>query len=318
MSNAESSRRKIPFTCPHCSHYTEVDAKFGGQTGPCVSCSNPVTVPTLESISTATTTTATPESKPIWIQAGMVVGGLICAGVLGIVVWSLVEPAFRAARDAAKCSACEQNMLVIAAALEDYYQENGEYPPAVQYGDNGKAKHSWRVLILPYLGPEGKRVADMYDMEEPWDSKKNMVLVRDMPTVFRCPSDGKAIQGETSYLAVVGPRTLINRDTPVKRRGSDGPLLTDNASETMVIIEAAGSAVNWMEPKDIPVAALRAGLNSSNPASPGSEHQQGVNVLMADQSVIRFPDTIAADDLQAMSTIDGGNEYIEALDELAY
>lgn len=248
----------------------------------------------------------------------MVIGGLLSVGVLGLVVWSILQPAFAAARDAARSSACESNLLVIGAAIEEYYREHGSYPPAVVYDDNGKPMHSWRVLILPYLEPN---VADLYDMEKPWDHADNMKLIREMPHVYRCPADGKAIQGETSYLAVVGPNTILNNanSNPTKRsREGEGPRLRDNPAETMVILDAAGCGVNWLEPKDIPIAALRAGLNSSNPAAPGSGHSHGVNVLMADESVLRLPETVSSDDLRAMATIDGGNEYIEVLEELDY
>ena len=320
MSTADASGRKIPFTCPHCGHFTEVEPQFAGQSGPCVSCTNLVTVPTLQAHISATSTDPVATSQPAsgWVRGGMIAAAVLCVGVLGIVVYAILQPAFQAARDAARCSACDSNLQRIGMALEDYYQEHGEYPPAVVRDESGKAMHSWRVLLLPHLGPQAARVHELYDMNEPWDSKKNAALVNQIPAVYECPSDIKSVKGETSYRAVVGPRTLINRDVPVRRRGADGPILTDNASETLVIIESDGSGVNWLEPKDIPVAALRAGLNSGNPAAPGSQHAQGVNILMADQSVLRVETTVSTEDLQRMATIDGNNEYIEVLDELAY
>jgi len=35
----------IPFTCPHCGHYTNVQDRFAGETGPCAGCGKEVTVP---------------------------------------------------------------------------------------------------------------------------------------------------------------------------------------------------------------------------------------------------------------------------------
>ena len=35
----------IPFTCPHCDHETLVEDKYAGETGDCVECGKPVTVP---------------------------------------------------------------------------------------------------------------------------------------------------------------------------------------------------------------------------------------------------------------------------------
>lgn len=261
------------------------------------------------------------EAKPIWIKAGMAVGAMLSLGVLGIVIWGIMQPAFAAARSAAKCSACESNLRDIGSAIDLYYDAKGHYPPAVVFDENGKPMHSWRVLILPYLGPEAEQVYEQYKLDQPWNGPDNRQLDVLIPQVYQCPADSNAIRGETSYLAIVGNNTVINNTKqPTERTQSyDGPVLRDNPSETMVVLEAAGCAVNWMKPKDISMSALPAGLNSSNAGGPGSEHIQGVNILMADQSIIRLtPEMVETDDLRGMATIDGGNEYIEVLEQLDY
>ena len=310
MPNTESLT--IPFTCPFCGHFTEVEARFAGQSGPCVSCSNTITVPSMDNVVVEQAMDRTPSARLPIIKLGMAVGAFISCCVLVFVAWSLLQPAFQAARDAARCSECEGNLRRIGLALEDYHNEHKSYPPAIVYDDAGKPMHSWRVLILPYLGPEAQQVYEKYDMNQPWDSKENMVLLNDIPHVYQCPSDGQAVLGETSYLAVVGRETVISnvQGEPTHRRS-----ISDLPSETMVIMECAGSNVNWLQPKDIPVAALRAGINSRNTGSPASLHTQGVNVLMADQSVVCLPDGFDTEDLRGMATI-GGDEYIESLDEL--
>jgi hypothetical protein len=35
----------IPFTCPHCGEQTLVEDKYAGQSGPCIRCGKPITVP---------------------------------------------------------------------------------------------------------------------------------------------------------------------------------------------------------------------------------------------------------------------------------
>ena len=35
----------IPFTCPHCDHETLVEDKYAGESGKCVECGKPITVP---------------------------------------------------------------------------------------------------------------------------------------------------------------------------------------------------------------------------------------------------------------------------------
>lgn len=313
MPHTETAQVTVPFTCPFCGHFTEVDAKFAGQSGPCVGCSNTITVPQVDPNQVLDTAAKQSVAARIpVIKLGMIVGALISCCVLGVVAWSLLQPAFTAARDAARCSECDANLRRIGLALEDYHNEHKSYPPAVVYDASNKPMHSWRVLLLPYLGPEAEDVYERYDMSQPWDSKENMRLLNDIPHVYRCPSDAKSLLGETSYLAVVGMNTVIADagGQTTTRRG-----IADLPSETMVVVESAGSAVNWLSPKDVKVAALRAGLNSSNPGTPGSRHIQGVNVLMADQTVVCLPEGFPTDELRGMATVDG-NEYIETLEEL--
>lgn len=328
MSSAPSfQQQKIPFHCPHCGHFTEVEQKFAGRSGPCVGCSNIITVPTLESLmapAAPTAPTARPrtriDEKPMWIKVGMGLGAVLSLCVIGVVVWMILQPAFEAARSAAKCSECEDHLRSIGLALAQYHEKNGHYPPAATYDkETGKPLHSWRVLILPYLGPEAQQLYEEIKLDEPFDSKHNIQFIDRMPPEYHCPED-KSLPGETSYLAIVGPNTLINSEEPASSKaGHKGPVLRDHAAETMVVLEACGCSVNWMKPRDISVPSLSSGLNGPNTVGARSEHVEGVNILMADQSIIRLaPEAVDSEDLRGMATIDGGNEYIEVLQEMDY
>ena len=88
MATVPSSGQKIPFNCPHCGHYTEVELKFAGRSGPCVGCSNIITVPTYEQITApAVSPIIRPkrksEAKPLWIKVGMGLGAVISLAVIG-------------------------------------------------------------------------------------------------------------------------------------------------------------------------------------------------------------------------------------------
>lgn len=325
MATVPPTGQKIPYSCPHCGHYTEVELKFAGRSGPCVGCSNIITVPTYEQITApAVSPIIKPkrqsEAKPMWIKVGMGLGAVISLAVIGVVIWALLRPAFEVARSAAMCTECENNLSEIGLAIEDYHQQHGHYPPAATYDKTGKPLHSWRVLILPHLGPEGQLLAERIKMDEPFDSKHNSQFITEMPQVYHCPSDTGALNGETSYLAIVGSNTVINRDKPASKRVDyDGPILKDHPYETMVVLETYDCKVNWMSPKDISVSTLSQGLDSTNARGPRSKHLQGVNILMADQSIIRLrPEDVISEDLKGMATIDGENEYIEVLEEMNY
>lgn len=68
-----------------------------------------------------------------------------------------------AERDLAQC---RQNMR----AIEAYVKKHGKYPPD-PFGSpiNGEGL-SWRVAILPELGPEATALHARFHLDEPWDS----------------------------------------------------------------------------------------------------------------------------------------------------
>src|SRR5207253_6394514 len=118
-------------------------------------------------------------------------------------------------------------------------------PPAAVMDVNGKPMHSWRVLILPFLG--GEDVYARYDFKEPWNGPNNSRLEADLPEFFadrfHCPT-GRSRQGTTNYFAVIGPQTLWPGSEP----GSIANEMMQSRPEVLVI-EMPDSEVNWMEPK---------------------------------------------------------------------
>ncbi|MBQ9813579.1 MAG: DUF1559 domain-containing protein [Thermoguttaceae bacterium] len=56
--------------------------------------------------------------------------------------------------------ACFVNMQRITIALLSYQTEHGALPPAFTVDEEGNPLHSWRVLILPYLGEDSKALYD--------------------------------------------------------------------------------------------------------------------------------------------------------------
>ena len=53
--------------------------------------------------------------------------GLLSLCVLGIVVWSVLQPALRSARDGARCAECKSKLCRIGQAVEDYHNKHNRY-----------------------------------------------------------------------------------------------------------------------------------------------------------------------------------------------
>ncbi len=220
---------------------------------------------------------------------------LVCGGILA----ALTIPAVQQAREAARRVQCMNNLRQIGLAIHTYDDAYNSLPPAVTYSADGKPLHSWRVLILPYLGESG--LYSMYNLDEPWDSPNNIQLQGMMPKVFACPSStGAPGGGTTQYLAISGKGTIFPKDKAVSIRD-----VTDVFS--IMVGESESANVPWTQPVDIDASN---GL-TMGPAGLNSRHANGAIVLFADGSVRFLQDDINPQSLNALSTISGGEPVPE-------
>jgi hypothetical protein len=239
----------------------------------------------------------------------LVIFGSVVAVVLLLAVgFALLQPAIRSARSVAWKSKCSSNLEQIGLALQQYQTDHGSYPPAYIAGPDGKPMHSWRVLILPYLGKEAASVFQQYDFNQPWDSEQNIRLAAFMPEVYACPEHPDALTNqETTYMVISGTKTMF----PGARSVSPAQI-ADDPAETIAVVETPQSGVHWLKPQDLEAVRMAYEINGREATEPGSHHTHGgAHVLMADGTVLFLPDDFSPDVLTSMTTINGG----EALPE---
>ena len=240
---------------------------------------------------------------------------LVVIAIIGVLVVVLLPMGRGVPREAVRRMQCSNHLKEIALALHDYHNEYGEFPPAYIADEDGRAMHSWRVLILPYLYGRQGTVYEKYSFDEPWDGPHNRELWDQIPSVFRCPSyshDGKHHDDGTTdpeqltqYVALVGPETIFPGG---ESRGFED--VTDGTANTLLVVELYDHCVHWMSPRDV-AAQKFANLmakEDSDDASP-SHHPGGVNVALGDGSV-RFisQGRVDAKTLRAMTTRAAGDE----------
>jgi len=216
-------------------------------------------------------------------------------GVLGIVllVAALFLPAYRPAREAARRTECLNNLKQIAMALHQYEHDYDALPPAYTVDASGRPLHSWRTLILPYL--DQRELYKSIDLLKPWNDPANLAALKTMPTSYGCPSV-KLQAGETTYLAVVGPRCCLNTTKP--RSFAE---ISDGTRNTLMVIEVAKEkAVYWMSPQDANEQSARSFLKDGTLA-----HTSGSQVAFAEGSVQFLSKDIDPKTLEALITIAG-------------
>ncbi len=135
---------------------------------------------------------------------------------------------------------CLKQMRHITLAMLMYERDHGTLPPAWSVDADGKPLHSWRVLLLPYLGHQA--LFERIRLDEPWDSGHNRQFHAEAMPAYRCPSDPAARPGQTSYSVVVGPDMPFEAGRG-KRLSDFGP-----DSDDMVLLVERAEPAGWMDP----------------------------------------------------------------------
>jgi hypothetical protein len=263
-----------------------------------------------------------------WVFNGPRFRGNTLATVLSVVavivfLLFLLLPAVQSAREASSANQCRSNLKQIALALQTYHDVHGHLPPPYIADAHGKPIHSWRVLILPYI--EEQTLYRQYKFDEPWDGPNNRKLAKLIPEVFRCPSQlstNAACSVETNYFAIVGPETAWPEGGDSGRKFRD---FKDGVSMTLLLVEATGQSVNWMEPRDVSMDDAIAMLTgkqrnghihvSDGWITTSRSHGMMRNVALADGRNLWLGRSQFEDAVKSLITVAGRETYSYELEE---
>jgi hypothetical protein len=196
---------------------------------------------------------------------------------------------------------CMSNLCTLHTHIHDYHAKYKHFPPAYVLGPDGRPAHSWRVLLLEFLDP---KLYLEYDFNEPWDGPNNRKLAEKMPRWYRCPNAPELEKAtRTSYVVLVGDDTVFPGTRVTSMDDIKDPL-----SETILLVEAEGLHVHWMEPRDLDVGSMA--LTVGSPDKPGlsSYDRAGPAVICVDFSRFRLYSSAPPEQIKAMSTIAGGEK----------
>jgi len=230
---------------------------------------------------------------------------------------------FAKARAAARRAASTNNLKQFALACHNFHDTYGSFPPAAVIGPDGKPWHSWRVLLLPFLGgTEEEAIYKQYDFSQPWDSPRNVALTRKMPSVFRDPVREGPPDTFTDYAAITGIDAIFQPGLVTMKSADDFPAcltagkkatlasVTDGTSNTIMFATVdPARKIPWTKPEDIvlddafPGIGKPSGIGAVHPTEDG--HRMAL-VAFADGSVQAIADSVATDTLRKFLTRGGG------------
>lgn len=287
----------IPFTCPHCGHFTETLPQFAGRSGPCAGCGQKIT------ILQQSEPPSTPETRAVhrrsWLSLAVVAGAIVVSLVLlSLIIWQGLGRSAAVVVPSAAMT-CEQNLARIGQALLAYHDRHGNFPAPVTLGKAGTSGLSWRAEILPQLNE--KKMMDHVDFNDDWDGSINANVAPGRPKVYAAADDEQLNDVETSYVGIVGDEFAFStNETRSKQDFRDG------LESTIVVIEVRGLGISWLEPQDLTADKFEWLINN-RVTGVGSRHANGgVHVLMANGDVHWLDESVPPEVLRALATIDGG------------
>lgn len=249
-----------------------LDDSYAGQTGPCRRCQRPITIPNPLPKEIRQERVARTIELP-WLF-GLALISILMVGVVLVVVtlsrWRMaVGPGIAAGGTPIGYVLPDAQGDALFQALQAYQADHGTLPPSHTVDADGKPLHSWRVLLLPYLGRK-----DLYDklrLDEPWNSPFNraQLSAETIPDALVSPNATGRHDGETNFVA-------IETDSPFFPPGTGKALTTNLGAERVLLVEMLDHGIRWYEPRDVPFTTFVEYYDSS--ASP-------VPTLQADGTV---------------------------------
>lgn len=218
---------------------------------------------------------------------------LVVIAIIGILVPILLPPTCGHPRMPSRQQMGRFFLEDIDDALSQYHEKHGTFPPAYIVDAEGNPLHSWRTLLLPYLGQQA--LYDSIDLTKPWDDPVNAAARETVLPRYSCPFAHE--DPMTTYLAFVGPDWAFAGAEP---RTLDE--IEDGAANTLAVIDVGeGRAVHWMSPEDIDVERPFDLQSESN-------HPDVRNVLYLDGDVNELSPDTSPEAFAAMLTIAGGEK----------
>jgi hypothetical protein len=213
----------------------------------------------------------------------MMIGVLLLLAAFGSlvswIVYANLLPRWRAWQQARQTVHCRNQLQRIGIALRNYYNDYGRLPPTVVKAPDGTPMHSWRVLLLPYLGYE--KLYANYRLDEPWNSPANQIVAMTVPAEYQDMSQFGS--NTTMFVAVTGP----NSAWTISETGRL-PTIPEPTHQSILVIEMAGSNVVWTQPIDADLSMMSFTVNAKQTFSPRAGHSGGPHVLAIDGSVFQL------------------------------
>lgn len=246
---------------------------------------------------------------------------LVVVAVIAALV-ALVLPAVQGAREAARRTACTNNLRNVGCALHGHLLAHGVFPyGCLEWkGGRGGARRclAWSAFILPWL--EEIPARDRLRTDRPYDHADNLPAGSTAISVYRCPSADRAGLlvdglGRTDYGGIAGERIASGplAGSLVHEQRFRQSQIVDGLSKTLFVGECSAGAWSdgqWINGRNLFEQAFPVNSTAAFDARRGiwiddelrSRHPSGAFALTGDGAVHFLADEVALDVLAALCT----------------
>ncbi len=259
----------------------------------------------------------TVDSKGVRLQSRESAPGL-SSGLFVVtpVAVALLLPAVQAAREAARRTQSRNNLKQLGLAMHNYHDVHREFPQGTHPNADLKPdkRLSWQTELLPFV--ELKPLYDQIDFKKAWDDPANSKAVETRLVLLINPSLGEqkanglpvteyvgigGVGADGPMLPVTSPRAGVFAYDRVTRIAD----ITDGASNTIMISECNKDLGSWAAGGRPTIRALTKKPYIDGPDGLGG-HPEGCQMCFADGSVRFVSNQVDPKVLEAMATINGG------------
>ncbi|MDR1053460.1 MAG: DUF1559 domain-containing protein, partial [Planctomycetaceae bacterium] len=211
---------------------------------------------------------------------------------------AFLVPAFQAANEAESKMYCLNNIKQIILGFHSYNDAHDELPPLYTVDANGKPLHSWRVLILPYIGEE--ELYKSIKLDEAWDSEHNKQFHNADIPIYSSPAIKNYRPNKKCNYAVIEGQPLKPKD------GASFDDIKDGLENTIAVV-VVNRPFCWMNPKaNITLEDIADGEFGGGGIIGYNQTGGGSNFGFWNWNVKMLPKNIAPEKLKALSTANGG------------
>jgi prepilin-type N-terminal cleavage/methylation domain-containing protein/prepilin-type processing-associated H-X9-DG protein len=246
---------------------------------------------------------------------------LVVISIIGILM-GLMLPAVQSAREAARRSACRNNLHQIGIALQSYHSKREAFPIGCM--DRRNRQIAWSVFLLPYL--EQQAVYEQFNVNVRYSAAENQEATSHVIPTYICPSTArwektrsgnvttgfapatsKAQRGCTDYAGIFG--YYIRGERPdngvmIWNRAVSLAQVKDGSSNTLIVAEDSGRGWamdgEWANGENILQQTGPINVQQNNEI--WSDHTGGSNGLFCDGSVRFLRASMDLDTLCAICT----------------